>query len=82
MKIFIWRHNRRFHSWSMLSEPNINQAVYTDAVVIVQAEDEEQAYELIAQREDGWVVEELKRLKPRIIAADQPEVVFADVRGD
>jgi hypothetical protein len=82
MKVFIWRHNRRFHSWSMINEPNINQAFYTDAVVIVQAETEEQAYELIARREDGWVVEELKRLKPQIISAETAGVVFADVRGD
>ncbi len=82
MKVFVWRHNRRFHSWSMFNEPNINQAFYTDAVVIVQAETEEQAYELIARREAGWVVEELKRLKPTVFAADRPDIIFSDVRGD
>jgi polynucleotide 5'-kinase involved in rRNA processing len=66
----------------MINEPNVNQAFYTDAVLIVQAEAEEQAYELIAAQAPGWVVDELKRLKPKIIEASQPSLIFADVRGD
>jgi hypothetical protein len=82
MKVFVWRHNRRFHSWSMMDEPNINQAFYTDAVVIVQAETEEQAYTLIARRQAGWMVEELKRLGPQIFTAEEADIIFADVRVD
>jgi hypothetical protein len=66
----------------MLDEPNVNQAVYTDAVVIVQAETEEQAYRLLDARGEGWVVAELQRLSPRIIPGDQPAVIWAEVRGE
>jgi len=60
----------------MINEPNVNQAFYTDAVLIVQAEAEEQAYELIAAQAPGWVVDELKRLKPKIIEASQPSLIL------
>lgn len=82
MKTFVWRHNRRLHSWSMINEPNVNQAFYTDAVLIVQAESEEQAYELIVAQAPGWVADELKRLTPKIIDASQPALIFTDIRGD
>lgn len=80
MQIFVWRHNRRLHSWSMFDEPNINQAMYTDAVAVVLAESVEQARQLLAEQ-GGWVVEELKRLPPRVLTLDRPQVIFTDVRG-
>ena len=82
MKTFFWRHNRRYHSWSMFNEPNINLGAYTDAVLIVQAESEEEAYELIAKREEGWVIEELRRLGAKVIDDEQAGFIFSDVRGD
>lgn len=82
MKIFVWRHNRRFHSWSMLNEPCVHQDFYTDAVIVVQAQSEEDAYRLVAEREPGWLAEELRRLRPRVFGGDTPGVIFADVRGD
>ena len=80
MKVYLWRHNRRYHSWSMINEPNVHQDCYTDAVLVVQAASEEEAYRLVAEREPAWLVEELKRLRPRVF--EGPAVVFADVRGD
>lgn len=80
VRIYVWRHNRRLHSWSMFDEPNINQAMYTDAVAVVLAESVEQARQLLAQQ-GGWVAEELKRLPPQELPIDCPQVVFADVRG-
>lgn len=82
MKIFLWRHNRRLHSWSMMNEPNIHQSCYTDAVAVVQADSEEEALRLLAAREPEWVIEELRRLEPRIYTDGTPAVIFADVRGD
>lgn len=82
MKVYVWRHNRRFHSWSMFNEPNINQDFYTDAVLIVRAESEAEAYALVAEKEEGWVIEELKKLKPQVFDDNQAGIIFADVRGD
>lgn len=82
MPVFLWRHNRRYHSWSMMNEPNVHQSCYTDAVLVVQAANEEDAYRLLTTREPAWVVEELRRLKPRVFAADEAAVIFADIRGD
>lgn len=82
MKIFVWRHNRKYHSYSMISEPNVHQAMYTDAVLAVAADSLDEAYELIAGRGEGWVVEELKRLEPKIFDLTRPSVIFQDIRGN
>lgn len=82
MKVFKWRHNRKFHSWSMMNEPNLNQDLYLDAVLIVQAETIEQAYDLVRDQTGGWNVEELKLLAPHIIEQERPQVIFAEIRGD
>lgn len=81
MKLFIWRHNRKFHSYSMMNEPNVHQDLYTDAIVMVTAETIEKAYELIAEQGNGWNVEELKRLTPRIFDCGQEGVTFEEIRG-
>lgn len=82
MQVYMWRHNRRFHSWSMISEPIVHQGFYTDAVAIVQAASEEEAYQLLAARHPEWVVEELRRLTPRVFSAEAPAVIFAEICGD
>lgn len=82
MKTFVWRHNRRFHSWSMMNEPNVHQSFYTDAIAIVQASSEEEALKLLAERDPQWVTDELQRLEPKVFAGDVPAVIFAAVRGD
>jgi len=82
MKTFLWRHNRRFHSWSMLSEPNVHQSCYTDAVVIVQADSAEDALRLLAAREPEWAIEELRRLEPQVFDGDAAAVIYVAVCGD
>lgn len=82
MKLFIWRHNRKHHSWSMIEEPCVHQAFYHDALAMVAANSEEEALSLLAGEGDGWLIEELKRLKPRIIELDQPQIIFQEVRGE
>lgn len=80
MKAFVWRHNRKFHSWSMMNEPNIHQDLYTDAIAVVVADTVEEALEVLA-REQGWVVEELKRLEPDVYELDKAKALLQVVQG-
>ena len=80
MQLYIWRHNRKFHSWSMLGEPCVHQSMYTDAVVVIAAESTEQALQLLAGSGQDWLPEELARLTPTILPLAQPAVVFQEVR--
>jgi hypothetical protein len=80
MQIYVWRHNRSFHSYSMISEPCVHQDMYMDAVAIVLAHDLDEALRLLAER-DGWRVEDLRRLAPRVYSVDEATVLFADARG-
>ena len=79
MKLFVWRHNRRFHSWSMMDEPCVHEDMYTEAVAAAAAETEEQALELLAGR-GGWRTEDLRRLRPAVFELADPTVVFELVR--
>lgn len=81
MKLFIWRHNRKFHSYSMINEPNIHQDLYTDAIAIVVAETQEKAYELLAAQNRGWLISDLEKLEPRIFNCAEAGVVFEEIRG-
>ena len=80
MQLYIWRHNRKFHSWSMLSEPCVHQAMYTDALVVIAAESAEQALQLLAESDQGWLPDELQRLTPTVIPLNQPSIAFQEVR--
>ena len=82
MPVYVWRHNRRFHSWSMMNEPTVHQGFYTDAVAVVQAASEDESYQLLVAQHPEWVVEELRRLQPRVFADGAPAVIFAEIRGD
>ena len=82
MKLYVWRHNRRFHSWSMINEPCVQQAAYTDAIAIVLADSVEQALEQLGKTNEGWLIEELSRLSPTEISVAEAAVIFTDVRGD
>ena len=79
MKLFLWRHNRKYHSWSMLEEPCVHQSFYHDAVAAVLAESEADALTILA-REGGWLTEELKRLRPQVIELSEARLVFQDIR--
>ena len=82
LNLYIWRHNRRFHSWSMLDEPNIHQALYTAASLSVIASSVEEAYEIVAAHGNDWVVEELKRLTPQIKTLDAGCVIHEEIQFD
>ena len=82
MNLYVWRHNRKFHSWSMFNEPCVHQSLYTDAVAMIAADSAEQALELLAVSEKGWLVDELRRLPPRVFALDTPAIVFSDIRSE
>lgn len=81
MKVYIWRHNRKYHSWSMINEPCVHDDLYTDAIAIVVAETEEQALAILA-REGSWRIEELRRLKPQVKELDEPRLILSEVRGE
>lgn len=74
MKIFIWRHSKRFSSWSMFDEPHIYKDNYIQAEVTVLANSKDEALELL-KNDDKWDIEELKRIEPKVVLLDQPAVV-------
>lgn len=81
MQLYIWRHSKRFSSWSMLDEPHIHAGHYLQAEVLVLAENAEQALGLLAA-EGQWQVEELRRLTPQVIALDQARIVASYLDGE
>lgn len=82
MKLFIWRHNRKYHSWSMMDEPCVHNTLYTDAIAIVAAESVEQALTLLAASNEGWRVQELGKLDPIEYNLTEPAILFSEVRGE
>ena len=38
MKVYVWRHNKTYHSHSMINEPCVQNHFYLDALAIVAAE--------------------------------------------
>ena len=49
MHLYIWRHSKRFSSWSMLDEPHIHKKNYLQAEVAVLAPSKAEALRLLAQ---------------------------------
>ncbi|MBP2629370.1 MAG: hypothetical protein H6Q68_4081 [Firmicutes bacterium] len=80
MKVFVWRHNRKFHSWSMIDEPNVHQDFYTDAIAVVVAATVDEALDVLA-KERGWVLEEVRRIEPQVYELDKPKVLLQVVHG-
>ena len=66
MKLYIWRHYRKFHSHSMIDEPVIHEDMYGLAEIVVIASTEEEALEKICQEAPQFRIEDLKKLKPEI----------------
>lgn len=79
MKIYVWRHNKKFHSYSMINEPCVNNNFYQDAVAVVAAESKQQALELLADLDEGWRTEDLACLEPRVLELHQAGVLFTDL---
>ena len=82
MNLYLWRHNRKFHSWSMINEPCVHQALYTDVIAMIAAESVDQALELLATTSEGWLIEELRKLPPRVFPLNSPTVLFTDIRSE
>ena len=82
MNLYLWRHNRKFHSWSMINEPCVHQALYTDVSAMIAAESVDQALELLATTSEGWLIEELRKLPPRVFPLSSPAVLFTDIRSE
>ena len=66
MKLYTWRHYRKFHSYSMMNEPVIHQDFYTHAEIGVIAESLEEAYEKIEKEAPDFRVDDIKKLTPEI----------------
>ncbi|WP_019880406.1 hypothetical protein [Succinispira mobilis] len=79
MQIYVWRHNKKFHSYSMIDEPSVNNNFYLDAIAIVLAESQEEALTLLQQKEQGWCIEDLRKISPQIYALDEATVLFTDL---
>jgi hypothetical protein len=81
MKLYIWRHHRKFHSYSMIEEPVIHSDLYTHAEIAVVASSVEEALEFIQKESPQFRIEDLKRLTPEIKELT-PGVLMAKVSGD
>ena len=46
MNIYVWRHNKTYHSHSMIDEPCVNSEFYLDAIAVVLAHDLEEALKI------------------------------------
>ena len=74
MQIFVWRHSKRFSSWSMLDEPHIHKENYLQAEVVVLAASRTEALALL-QRQGSWNVEDLQRIEPEVIPRDEARIL-------
>jgi hypothetical protein len=80
MKLFIWVHDRAFHSWSMIDEPCLHTSMYSKATAIVMAETEEQAITLLVDKNEGWRPEDLQQLRPRVFDLNDPSVIYSHIQ--
>jgi len=78
MHLFIWRHSKRFSSWSMLDEPHIHKENYLQADVTVLAASKAEALQLLA-RNGNWNVEDLQRIEPEVIPVDAGRIITSHV---
>lgn len=81
MNIYVWRHNKTYHSHSMIEEPCINNEFYLDAIAVVVAEDMQQAADKLAELHQGWRPDDLKALSCQVYPADKAAVIFTELRG-
>lgn len=81
MNVYFWRHNRTYHSHSMIQEPCVHQEFYLDAIAVVMAANVEDALQQLAERNEGWRIEDLRGLEPKVYSMEEAKVIFTDVRG-
>ncbi len=81
MKLYVWRHNKTYHSHSMIQEPCVNNEFYLDAIAVVAAESLDEALGLLAAQHKGWRTEDLRELEPKVYELDKGKVIFTELRG-
>lgn len=81
MNIYVWRHNKTYHSHSMIEEPCVNSEFYLDALAVVVAANLDEALEVLRGQNAGWRIEDLRQLPCSIFPADKAAVVFSELRG-
>lgn len=80
MKLYVWRHHRKFHSYSMIEEPVIHSDLYTHAEIGVIASSLEEALEKIKTEAPQFRVADLEKLTPEIKEI-APGVLYQQVSG-
>jgi hypothetical protein len=81
MKIYVWRHNKTYHSHSMINEPCVLNEFYLDAIAIVVADNLEEALQKLKGQNKGWRIEDLRSLTPKIYSLEEAQVIFTEIRG-
>ncbi|MDU2066010.1 MAG: hypothetical protein E6713_14390 [Sporomusaceae bacterium] len=81
MKLYLWRHNRKFHSYSMIEEPCVHQDFYTAATAAVLASSLEEALDLLAKEGNGWRIEDLRKLSPEVFDCQESGLVLQRIEG-
>lgn len=81
MNIYVWRHNKTYHSHSMIDEPCVNSEFYLDAIAVVLAHDLEEALTKLAEENKGWRTEDLRQLPCSVYPTDKAAVIFSELRG-
>ena len=81
MKLYVWRHNKTYHSHSMINEPCILNDFYLDAIAIVAANSLDEALQKLVDQNKGWRVEDLRVLTPQIYSLEDAQVIFTEIRG-
>lgn len=81
MNIYVWRHNKTYHSHSMIDEPCVNSEFHLDAIAVVLAHDLEEALTKLAEENKGWRTEDLRQLPYNVYPADKAAVIFSELRG-
>lgn len=81
MRVYVWRHNKTYHSHSMINEPCVQSHFYLDALAIVAADTLDEALAKLAEQNDGWRIEDLRQLTPKIYELNEALVIFTEVRG-
>lgn len=81
MKVYVWRHNKSFHSHSMIYEPCVNNQFYMDALAIVVAESREDAIAQLVAKDDGWRPEDLLAVEPKVYnLAENGAIIYTELR--
>ena len=82
MKVYVWRHNKTYHSHSMINEPCVLSDFYLDAIAIVAANSLDEALEILKERPESWRIEDLRELEPKVYDLNEAQVLFTEIRGN